>query len=1342
LPKTTSLYFWYLLFAFYCICTSLFGQKTVSNKSNELGTPFIQNFGPRDYNASAKTYRSIFQDDRGFMYFNNISSSTLHFDGVNWNMLYSMERIKIKKTIQAENGKLYFIADNSLGILETPENGWPYQKDLSSEVFEKVGLINKMINCFAKEDKVYFISDKHIFVLSNGIFSIIPSNKTIKKAFYHNNKIYLLQEGNELALLDNKIIKPQFLDVLFLEKNLLHFISDTKNADRLIIATDEGTLFSKTKNSTKKLFSIPHHYQINTKTNNPVVILPNGEFVISIENNGILHCDAKGRIIQLINSRNGLPSDKIIVMFLDRSNGLWVSHHEGISRIDISSNISQFDNEKLGWEGVTDLQRFKDKLYFGTPKGLFMARSDSTFYASNKKLNRISPTDLKIYDLEVINKNLLLAATNKGIFKIDNDQFIPSFDDQFVSRKIRKSSKGDWVYIGTENGVRLLRKDKLGIWKLSKEVYLDNSPTIDIEEDNNNLWINNSKAGYIKVQIKYDDHTPVIDSTMAIKYLPELENMGSEKQVIFTFKEKLFFGGYEQLLQFNYDSNKLTPYKLLSKEFFAGSYKDIGFYPSTIFSKGNEVYYLTNYMPYAMLKGKYNEKLNKIAFEKKIYSKIKIKAYPNNIYFDKDSVLWLMDKNLYRIDQKRAYYPSKKFKSYISQVLVDKDSTISNLFYTQKAIKLPDTTRSIKFKFGAPTYHEVKNTKFKFYLEGYDDGFQPYFIYNNQTQYENLGPGTYTFHLIAKNQEQIVGEKSSFTFSILPPWYQSNLAYLFYGLLLLLFIWGLVKWRTRQIVNKNVALEHTIAQRTEELAEKNKRLKNLDDAKSRFFANVSHEFRTPLTLILGPLEKKLTSTSHNEDDVVMHRNAKRLQELINQLLEISKLESGEIDLKVSKGDLNAFIKILANSFTSLATTKNIEYQVNIAQTDQDTWFDKDKLEKIINNLLSNAFKFTPENNKITFSASFIDNHVQIIIKDSGIGIPKDKLPYLFERFYQVDSSDTREQEGTGIGLALVNELVQIYGGKIEVSSEVNEGTTFTVSLPVNRALFHEDNINLEAEIHSDTIQNVASSPDIRIEQKDIAENDNNDRSILVVEDNDDLRRYIITNLKGDYKILEASDGQEGLALAIRDIPDLIITDVMMPKMNGEELCKRIKTDTKTSHIPVLMLTAKADQKSKIQGLRLGAEDYISKPFSVEELNVRVNNLITTREKLKEIYQKKIIINPSDIETDNQDERFLQELSGLVEENMSNPALDVEFLTDRLHMSRTQLHRKLKALAGISTTEFIRSIRLKRAAQLLEQNADSPTQIGYQVGFSDHSYFAKCFRKQYGVAPSKYSSKTK
>jgi len=532
----------------------------------------------------------------------------------------------------------------------------------------------------------------------------------------------------------------------------------------------------------------------------------------------------------------------------------------------------------------------------------------------------------------------------------------------------------------------------------------------------------------------------------------------------------------------------------------------------------------------------------------------------------------------------------------------------------------------------------------------------------------------------------------------------------------------------------------------------NLKLQEADQLKSKFFANISHEFRTPLTLILSPIEEKLASSSltmgDRESFHLVTRNANRLLSLVNQLLDLSKLEAKKMELLVQKGDLKNFLTVVTASFDSLAENKNIHFEKNISLEMIESWYDADKLEKIINNLLFNAFKFTAGGGMVSFSINQLrpSNDLQIIVTDTGVGIPEEEQQNIFSPFYQSRYTADDGQFGTGLGLSLVKELVSLNGGNIELASAVNKGTTIKITLPVTKerippiAVFKNFNMNAEAitPAHNGVAKHL-SNKDIGDEVEPDEQTEHED-TILIVEDNEDLRNFIASTLKEKFTTLTARDGEEGFAIAIEQIPDLVISDVMMPKLDGISLTDKIKTDERTCHIPVVLLTAKADRRSKIEGLQTGADDYLSKPFSTEELKVRITNLIEQRKKLAAIYGASNSAPVTAPKEPSLDDKFLSKARRIVEDNISDSAFGVEKMADEIHLSRTQLFRKLKAISGMSPNEFINEIRLQKAAELILSKADTLTQISYSVGFNEQSYFAKRFRKKFGVAPSEYSDK--
>ncbi|MBA4851108.1 response regulator [Emticicia sp. BO119] len=521
--------------------------------------------------------------------------------------------------------------------------------------------------------------------------------------------------------------------------------------------------------------------------------------------------------------------------------------------------------------------------------------------------------------------------------------------------------------------------------------------------------------------------------------------------------------------------------------------------------------------------------------------------------------------------------------------------------------------------------------------------------------------------------------------------------------------------------------------------ERTQQLKELDTLKTNFFTNISHEFRTPLTLLISPLIDLQKEFPKREIFRTMYRNGERLLALINQLLDLSKLEAHQMSVELSEVELVNFFRTLTSSFSSLAQGRNIAFEVSQNKHVFSALIDKDKTEKIITNLLSNAFKFTPENKRIEITIAYLHKTPQtstakaiIKVKDEGIGISEEKLSKIFDRFYQVDNSSSREFEGTGIGLALVKELVSVLKGKISVESKENKGTCFTLELPVEEINQSKTSIEDNSDIKPASKENKLSQATV-LSALDIKEN-----ILLIVDDNDDIRRYVKSIFEKEYKVIEANNGKEGIRKANEQIPDIIISDLMMPEMDGFEFCQNIKSDEKTSHIPVVMLTAKATVDSRIQGLELGADDYLIKPFNSVEIQIRIKNLIEKQERLRQYYTRNLTsAKPLNNTTNTLDIAFLQRAKDIVERHLGNNLFNAEQLSEEMHLSQSQLLRKLKALTNLTIVEFIRQYRLERAAGLLVKQNATVSEVALQVGFENMSYFAKVFHDQYGVLPSDY-----
>ncbi|MFK7925307.1 MAG: ATP-binding protein, partial [Bacteroidia bacterium] len=558
------------------------------------------------------------------------------------------------------------------------------------------------------------------------------------------------------------------------------------------------------------------------------------------------------------------------------------------------------------------------------------------------------------------------------------------------------------------------------------------------------------------------------------------------------------------------------------------------------------------------------------------------------------------------------------------------------------------------------------------------------------------------------------------------------------AVVLLLGIGGFVWYRYRQrILLKEQALELEQERARQELRRKEaEKLKELDAMKTRFFTNISHEFRTPLTLILGQNEQLQAAI---EDEKLQNRlsmvgrNGHRLLDLINQVLDVAKLEAGGMKLEKSRLNAISFFKHILFSFESMAEEKGITIEFNSDLEKLETAFDIKKMERIIFNLLSNAIKFTPDGGQIRMSVLRSNDQIKIAIADTGLGVKTEQLPNIFDRFYQADSSANQAKPGTGIGLSLVKELVELHEGQIGVESELGQGTEFEILLPIVKDL------TLFAESVPETQLSTEALPNNTIA---LADNespaDDQKEQILLIEDNPDVRAFVREQLLDfGYQVHTAKDGIEGVESALELIPDLIISDIMMPRLDGYGVAKALKVDPKTSHIPLILLTSKASEESKIEGLEQGIDDYLLKPFNSRELKVRIANLIKQRKRLRERFSTATVIRPNEVSAIPIEQSFIKEVLEVIESNLTNEQFSVESLSEAIGMSVNNLNRKLRALIDQTAGKLIRSMRLQRAADLLQQKAVSISDVAYEMGFSSPNHFARSFKNQFGVSPSEF-----
>lgn len=1054
-----------------------------------------------------------------------------------------------------------------------------------------------------------------------------------------------------------------------------------------------------------------------------------GNLWIGTNGNGLYSFDKRtfkfSRYIHDPEIHNSISSDVITCIYKEHSGTIWIGTMDGgVNKI----NRVKQPFKKYPFEAVKKIVRGNnDKLWIGTTNGYYI------FNPENEHSIPYSFGDDELIEEEK-SGDLWIGTLSNGVYKRDTKGHITIFYNspgEEIRRRILSMCKAHdgTTWIGTAGGgVYKINPNQTHLEKIVqangsiKDLYLDEFGM---------LWIASFEGGLICYDTK--------NNVLVKKYFPDSLNPNSTKSQTFLqiHEDKsgtLWFATDEGLGKYNRKIDSLIYYNV--KE---GLPTDIIW---SILEDDHDNLWLSTRKGISKFDVKKNTFQNyDVSYglpENGLSNIYGCKMENGEMYFG------------YPGGIVRFHPDSIKINPFIPPVVITSVKKLDEKVPINHEIYFSYDENFLSFEFVALSYLSQERNQYAYKMEGIDTGW----VYSGTRRfatYPNLEPGKYIFKVKGSNNDGVWNETgSSIAIIISPPWWKTWWAYLLYTCSFLFALYGLRRYELNRISYKNqVRVDKVILHEKDET----------EKLKSHFFANISHEFRTPLTLILGPAEKINSNSSKDivKDAGIIKRNALRLLQLVNQLLDLSRLEAGKLKLEVSKGNIVSFVKGVALSFESLSESKDITLKLQTEREYIELYFDKEKMIKILSNIFSNALKFTPEDGKITVSIREIKNQsrpglIEIKIRDTGIGISQEDIPKLFDRFYQVDSSLTKEFEGSGIGLALTKELVELHHGTITVESKIGEWTEFTLNFPAGRDHLKDEEIIEEKDSDADIILSEAKNLNTHYEnegqqvtkildspwqalQNDIEEN--GDKTIiLIVEDNYDMREYIKDSLDPNYHVEEAINGEQGVRKAEKIIPDLIISDMMMPKMDGHELTRILKNNEKTSHIPIILLTAKSEQADKIEGLKQGADDYLTKPYDAKELQVRIENLISIRKKLQLKYGNvQQTVKQTEKKLSNLDEEFIRRVFAVIEKNLSDEDFSIEEFASELNMSRVQLHRKLKALVGKSAGHYIRSVRLAKAKQFIEEQKGNISEIAYSVGFSSPAYFTKCFKEEFGYLPS-------
>ncbi len=1059
-------FFCYPTFRLYLHCACLFvilfiAAHVLPAASQESGLPYLKNYPPAEHGGHNQNW-GIAQDRNGIMYFAN-NLVVLEYDGVRWRRIQMPNKGTVRSVAVDASNRIYAGGFGDLGYLAPDSIGQLRIISMLAKVDSSRRDFNNVLQILVTDSGIYFITEKYLFRWRENRFNAWPAQTTFHIGFWVNGQLYLRQREVGLQRLIGDSLEMAPKGEHFTGEGIQAMLPFDEKRILLVQRTQGLLLFD---GQTLQPFPTEVDDLLREAQTSCGVNLPNGNFAIGTMRKGIIVIDRSGRLQYVLNKSTGLQDAKVHALFVDKQDGLWAALNTGISRIEAASPLTMFD-DRLGSEGsVYDILGHRGELYIATSMGIYYLDenlSNARRRASAGKhpwqftlVEGIPPTCFALLSAG----QTLLGATGYGVYEIKNHRANLIDNNQAFSLG-RSRQDSNRVFVGLANGLKTLYFSQ-GKWRYEEKIAGVNERIRRVWEDNEGrLWLSAQLAGALRVDFSNGfNPAPAIVRFDTSSGLPSLNWCHP-----FFAARKILFGTANGIFGFDESRQRFFPDTTLGKMHTKGRWR----VEYIIEDRRGDVWIASRENSGVARRRLNGHFLWEQASQRRFADIDPYVVYPESA---RDSVVWygFFDRMI-RYDETVRHNYGAGFSALVRQVIVNGDSIIFGGANFPNANFLPtlgSQHNALRFVSAAPSFDQESKNRFQYFLEGFDEGWSSWSD-EAQKDYTNLPDGEYRFHVRAKNIYDRQSDEAVFAFRILPPVYKTWWAYGVYGMLFLGVLYGL---RRIEIKRERRKYRHEL-QRAEFV-----KLQELDRLKSRFFADISHEFRTPLTLILGPLQSLRQASSKTDvekQSSIIERNALRLLRLINQVLDLSKLEAGKLRLQAASGNLIPFVKGILYSFESLAQGENITLHFKCDTDEVMLYFDPEKMEQILTNVLSNAFKFTPKGGEISVQLSVTsdqllhdrlstDRCLLITIKDTGSGIPPEHLPHIFERFYQIDEAYTKDQPGSGIGLALAKELVQLHKGEIRVASEVNIGTEFTILLPLGKE-------HLAAE---DIVESVAS----------------------------------------------------------------------------------------------------------------------------------------------------------------------------------------------------------------------------------------------------------------------------
>jgi signal transduction histidine kinase/DNA-binding response OmpR family regulator len=1270
--------------------------------------PFVTKYDERDHHGLNQNF-DIIQGNDDLIYIAN-NAGLLIYDGLKWKIKITKKKRGILSLSMGNDGTIYWGGSGEFGFVDTNFN----LISLSQQI--KLN-IDDVWRCHAVNDKIYFMANDFVFVLKNKIVEPIKLLGSTKRSFLVDDTIFYVSLANKLYSLQND---SDMNPLAFAEKVNAVMIERISDEEILIITFDKKVYYLNKNSILKELF-VP---SINKLESNiySAKILKNDHIMIGLSQGGIIEFDEKFRIVTQLNKKKGYSNSRFTKMIYDIQDNLWLTTENEILKLEYAENFSYLNSEDL--QNISSFVNFEKKLFIGTLSGLYTTKYNEVFEGKLDKVLQMNTTS--VWTMEKIGEQLLIGS-QKGLFRVYNNNF--SLINKSRALSITISNDQQYFYVGSVS--KLFIYDNKTLTMIKEIEFKQLTEILYIEEDlNNKLWLATRNNGLIRISLSGKRNK----KAQKIDYYSKKDGLIVGGGInLNKIDGKIHFMSNKGEHEFDQYTNTFKIKKDATKLFNTTECMNI----HTIQIKNKEIVAFHNHLGAIS------------TVNKELFSRINgydpLRRFSDMListaYWD-GSRFWIGTKygeivSYIPKDGQVEIPPIPKVK--ISEIIAHTDTSELIFQYPNTNINRSFVSGNIEFNLMLINFVENKKAEYQYKLENYNTRFSSWTKSHN-IKFLSLKPGDYTLKFRAKNIYNQLSKEETFSFNIIRPWFLKWYSLVLYLLIFSLIIHFLIKFRLNRVENKNIQLQRIVDEKTLKLKEQliqlenvNSDLKEMDRIKSEFFSNISHEFRTPLSLILNPIET-LISDEKNAKKVnilnVMRKNAERVLDQINKILNVSKSSETDFFLTYSLLDLSDLIHFVSSMLSSLAESKKIKVDMDLEPI--LIALDEERMKDVLINLISNAINYSPQGSRILIKLKRTSsvNAITLSIEDNGYGISENDLKHIFDRYFSIKKTDKYKHSGLGLGLYITKRIIEKHKGRIDVKSKANSGTIFTIELPIQPEIFEKAALNFSLNKKKET------NGSKRVVDKIIKETDSNlSHTILLVEDVDELTQYVAEELSEDYRIITASNGSEALQKIEKTLPDLIISDIMMPEMDGFKFCKKLKENDLTNDISIIFLTGLQDEADRLNAYGLGVDNFLQKPFNINELRLLIEKLINKRNLLKEKYKKLFSLELNRVDFESIEENFLKRFLVLIEDHISNSDLNMDYIASEIGVSRTQLYSKIESLTDETPKGIIRNLRLKRAEEMLRNHSGSISEISYKVGFKNASYFASVFQKKYGFLPS-------